>query len=124
MDYTSNTNDMAEFLARREREQRRFHARRPKKLADVLAMLITKRGYGRLQAGADMQSAWQSAVGEALGRFTRVGQLRRGQLEITVANSAVLQELTFQKQQILAQLQRELADSKIRALRFRVGAIN
>lgn len=116
--------DIADFTARRAKEQRRYHWRRPKKIADVLAQLITARGYGRIQGSVDMQSAWRAAVGETLGRFTRAGALRRGQLEITVANSAALQELTFQKQQILASLQRELADTSIRSLRFRIGAID
>jgi len=89
----------------------------------VLAQLITARGYGRIQANADFAAAWQAAAGETLARFTRVGQLRRGQLEVTVANSTIMQELTFQKQQILAKLQHELAEAKIRGLRFRVGAI-
>jgi predicted nucleic acid-binding Zn ribbon protein len=116
--------DITDFKNRREREERRYYAARPKKIGDVLAQLITARGYGRIQAGADLEAAWQAAAGAALGRFTRVGQLRRGQLEITVTNSAVLQELTFQKQQLLATLHRELADTKIRGLRFRVGAID
>jgi predicted nucleic acid-binding Zn ribbon protein len=115
--------DITDFTNRRDREQRRYYAGRPKKIADVLAQLITVRGYGRIQAGADLSAAWQAAAGEALGRFTRVGQLRRGQLEVTVANSTIMQELTFQKQQILATLQRDLAEAKIRGLRFRVGNI-
>ena len=49
----------ADFLARRDREQRRHYARKPKKIADVLAQLITARGYGRIQANADFTAAWQ-----------------------------------------------------------------
>ena len=36
----------------------------------------------------------------------------------------MMQELTFQKQHILAELGRTLPDAKIRDLRFRVGTIN
>jgi predicted nucleic acid-binding Zn ribbon protein len=114
----------ADFGAHRDREQRRYHARRPKKIADVVAQLITARGYGRLQAMADIESAWQSAAGEALARFTRAGRLQRGVLEITVSNSTMIQELGFQKQQILASLQAKLPDAKIRGLRFRIGEID
>ncbi|MCI0493157.1 MAG: DUF721 domain-containing protein [Planctomycetes bacterium] len=115
--------DNTDFIHRRQREQRRFYARRPKKIGDVLAELITARGYGRIQASCNLQAAWQAAAGEALTRFTRVGQIRRGQLEITVANSAVLQELTFQKHRILAELAQSLSDTNLRGLRFRMGAI-
>ena len=40
------------------------------------------------------------------------------------ANSMIIQELTFQKQQILTQLQTALPDAKIRDIRFRVGSIS
>jgi predicted nucleic acid-binding Zn ribbon protein len=113
----------AEFAARRGREQRRHYARRPKKIADVLAQLITARGYGRIQADADFTAAWQAAAGPALACFTRPGQIRRGQLEVTVANSTIIQELTFQKQRILAALQAELPNAGIRNLRFRLGPV-
>jgi predicted nucleic acid-binding Zn ribbon protein len=116
-------NAATEFIARRRREQRRHYARRPKKIADVLAQLITARGYGRIQADADFMAAWQEAAGEALAKFTRPGQIRRGQLEVTVANSTIVQEITFQKQRILAALQAAMPDAHIRDLRFRLGPV-
>jgi predicted nucleic acid-binding Zn ribbon protein len=120
-----NASDAAsDFIARRGREQRRHYARYPKKIADVLAQLITARGYGRIQADADFSAAWQEAAGPALARFTRPGQIRRGQLEITVANSTIMQELTFQKDRIFTALKAELPDSNIRDLRFRLGSIS
>ena len=81
------------------------------------------RGYGRIQADTNFAAAWKSVVGEGLAKFTHTGRLRRGVLEVTVANSMTIQELTFQKQQILKQLQTTLPDAKIRDLRFRVGSI-
>ncbi len=59
-----------------------------------------------------------------LAKYTHPGRLRRGVLEITVANSMTIQELTFQKQDVLKKLQAELPDAKIRDLRFRVGVID
>ena len=117
-------NAAADFAARRDREQRRHYARRPKKLGDVLAQLITARGYGRIQADAELAAAWQAAAGETIARYTCPGRVRRGVFEITVSNSIIIQELTFQKQQILAELQSQLPDTRIRDLRFRVGSIS
>jgi predicted nucleic acid-binding Zn ribbon protein len=117
-------NTASDFAARRGREQRRHYARRPKKIADVLAQLITARGYGRIQADADFTAAWQAAAGPELARFTRPGQIRRGQLAVTVANSTIVQELTFQKQRILTAIQGALPDAGIRDLRFRLGALD
>jgi predicted nucleic acid-binding Zn ribbon protein len=113
----------ADFLARRDREQRRHYARKPKKIADVLAQLITARGYGRIQADSNLVAAWQQAAGLTIAKYTRPGRIRRGTLEVTASNSTIIQELTFQKQQILAQLQSEMPDASIRDVRFRVGSI-
>lgn len=114
---------VADFLARRDREQRRHFARKPKALSKVLAQLITVRGYGRVKSTANFNEAWQTAVGPTLGKFTLPGQLRRGVLEVTVANSMLIQELTFQKQQLLTKLKTQLPDAKINDLKFRVGNI-
>jgi hypothetical protein len=115
--------DIADFAARRDKEQRRYYGRRPKKIADVMAQLISRRGYGRFQADAELAAAWQAAAGESLARCSRAGQIRRGRLEVTVTNSTTVQELTFQKQHILAELMRTLPNSKIRDIRFRIGHI-
>jgi predicted nucleic acid-binding Zn ribbon protein len=115
--------DITDLTARREKEQRRYHARRPKKIADVVAQLITLRGYGRFQAHAELAAAWQTAAGPVLANCSRPGQIRRGKLEVIVSNSTIVQELTFQKQQILAELARQMPDAKIRDVRFRIGNI-
>jgi predicted nucleic acid-binding Zn ribbon protein len=115
--------DITDFATRRDKEQRRFYGRRPKKIGDVMAQLITLRGYGRFQADAELAAAWQTAAGESLARDSRAGQVRRGRLEVTVNNSTIVQELTFQKQHILAELARQLPDAKIRDIRFRIGNI-
>ena len=56
-------------------------------------------------------------------RYSRAGQLKRGTLEIVVANSTLIQEFTFQKTSILDTLNRLLPDHQIKDLRFRLGAI-
>jgi predicted nucleic acid-binding Zn ribbon protein len=115
---------VADFTVHRDREQRRFHARKPKRIADVVAQVVTARGYGRVQSIEHLAAAWQAAAGDTLARFSRPGRVKRGVLEVTVTNSTIVQELTFQKQHILAQLRAELPDTKIRDLRFRIGAIH
>jgi predicted nucleic acid-binding Zn ribbon protein len=113
----------ADFAARRDREERRSFARRPKAIRDVLAQLLNKRGYGRIAASEKLAEAWTAAAGESLAAASRPGKLSRGTLEITVTNSTIMQEFTFHKHQILAELGRTLPDAKIRNLRFRVGQI-
>jgi predicted nucleic acid-binding Zn ribbon protein len=116
-------NPAADFQLRRQREQRRHYARRPKAIKDILAQLITARGYGRIQANADFTAAWRAAAGETFEPYTLPGRLKRGCLEVTVTNSIVIQELTFQKDQILAALREQCPDANIRNLKFRIGTI-
>jgi predicted nucleic acid-binding Zn ribbon protein len=82
------------------------------------------RGYGRLKGRRELESAWESAVGEEVSRQSRVGGLRHGVLTVTVAHSALLEELAaFRKPRILAALQRAAPDASIRDLKFRVGPL-
>lgn len=95
----------------------------PKKIADVMSELLTRRGYARVQAAASYDDAWREAAGEQMARYTRVVQIRRGVVEVIVANSTLVQELTFQKRAILKQLAELLPEERIADLRCKVGPI-
>jgi len=97
--------------------------RGPQSMSAILAELMARRGFARIQSTASLEAAWQEAAGEALGGHTRTGAIRRGKLEVTVANSTVAQELTFRKPALLETLRKALPDETIRDLRFRVGPI-
>lgn len=96
---------------------------RPQPLKEVLAELVLRRGYAREQSAEACDAAWKTAAGEFFAGHTRCGLLKRGVLEVFVANSIVLQEITFRKAVVLAEMARLLPDAKIRDLKFRVGAI-
>ncbi len=95
----------------------------PRPIADILSQLMARRGYARQMAASSYIEAWTAAVGEKLVKFTRPGQIRRNVLEVIVANSTMMQELTFQKAAILEKLAPLLPDEKIRDLRFKIGPI-
>jgi hypothetical protein len=84
---------------------------------------MARRGYARQISASAYNNAWASAVGEPANRFTQAGNVRRGSLEITVANSTLLQELTYRKIELLAKLNQLLPEQNIRDLRFRVGSV-
>ena len=107
-----------------ELRQRRWRERAPKKMADVLSELMARRGYAQAETTNERADAWRSAAGEALAAESRPGSVRRGVLEITVRNSSVLQELTFQKKTLLRKMGELVPTHQIRDLRFRVGAID
>jgi len=95
----------------------------PEPIADILSELFAKRGYARVRSGAALEEAWRQSAGEAFAEETRVGGLRRGVLEVVVANSTLLQELQFAKQFLLEGLKSRLPDEPVKDLRFRVGSV-
>jgi hypothetical protein len=95
----------------------------PRKIGDVLAQLVARRGYAREQSTAALDGAWRQAAGDELAKVTRAGALRRGTLEVLVANNLLVQELGFQKDQLIGRLLQLAPDHKIANIRFRIGAI-
>lgn len=104
--------------------RRQFKTRGPRKIADAVNDLLARRGYARTQDAAEQQEIWNQAVGRQLAEDSRVGQLRGGVVEVIVRNSAVLQELTFQKRQIIRKLARLGQNTVVKDVKFRVGVID
>jgi len=95
----------------------------PERIGDILAQLMARRGFAQVQTAAAWEMAWRQAAGEMIAKFTRVGQLKGGRLELIVANSTLVQELSFQKPNLLAAMMRALPDHPIKDLRFRIGPV-
>src|SRR3954451_19090562 len=99
--------------------------RGPKPLSDILGELFATRGYGRLRGLKELEDAWNAAVGEPGCRQTRVGEVRRGVLNVTVAHPTLLEELSaFQKPTLRAVLRRHAPGTLIHDIRFRVCPID
>jgi len=90
-------------------------------IGNVLSELMARRGYARVQSAEQYDVAWREAAGPMASKYSRPGQLRRGVLEVVVANSTLMQELGFQKAMLLKALEKLLPDGGIKNLRFRVG---
>src|SRR5271157_4311449 len=98
--------------------------RGPRALSEVLGELFTVRGYGRLQTSGELEQAWNRAVGEPYCHETRVGELRRGILSVTVAHPTLLEELAaFRKSEILEALRTSAPGTTIQDIRFRIGPV-
>jgi predicted nucleic acid-binding Zn ribbon protein len=95
----------------------------PETIGNILSELMARRGFARIQSIEALDAAWRQAAGPLAAQYTRVGAIRRGVLEIIVANSTLVQELGYQKLDILATLQQLLPDEGIKCLRFRAGNI-
>ena len=96
--------------------------RGPEPLGEILSRLFTARGWGRRQERLRLEDAWAEAVGPEHARQTRVAGLRRGVLEVEVANAVLLQELVhYHKRRLLEQLRGRLPEVTLTDLRFRAG---
>jgi Dna[CI] antecedent DciA-like protein len=102
-------------------EFRRWRRREPQAIADILGELVARRGFARVRGQQHLEDAWRTAIGEPGAKYTRVGAVRRGTLEVLVANSVLLQELAgYQKQSLLKRLREALDSDEVRDLRFRL----
>jgi predicted nucleic acid-binding Zn ribbon protein len=120
---TAELSRLIDDIDRTRSDQRYVPRARPKKMGDLVAQLLARRGYAQETIAADLSAAWTAAAGESVARLTRVGAVRRGTLEVIVANSAVSQELTFRKTQLLAGLTARLPEHEIKNIRFRTGNV-
>ncbi len=101
-------------------DQRRIYARRPKMIDKLIPRIIARSGVASQQAGQEMEIAWKQVAGRQWSNCTIAGPVRRGNLEVFVSDSMVLQELVFQQQDLLQQINQQLPQAKISAFRFRV----
>jgi predicted nucleic acid-binding Zn ribbon protein len=111
-----------EIERRRASHRRRFYARQPKRIDNVISQVFQRKGYAQVRTMGERDAAWRSIAGEMVSH-THLGNMRRGCLEILVANSLVMQELTFCKEVLLAKLQEALPEAKIKQIKFRIGQV-
>ena len=96
----------------------------PESLSDILGELIVARGYSRAHSRRVLENAWNTAVGEPRCYQTQIGEVRHGILDITVAHSALLEELVaFRKAPLVAFLRSGALGTAIKDIRFRVGSV-
>jgi predicted nucleic acid-binding Zn ribbon protein len=115
--------DLADFARRGQTQRRNFHGHQPKRMSDIVAQIVQKKGYAQVRGAQAHHEAWKAAAGPNFAPVTEPGRITRGTLEVTAANSLVMQELSFEKERLLAAIQQALPDAKIKQLRFKVGTV-
>lgn len=120
---------LADLTARSEQERRRFHARKPKPVASVMAGLLAQRGYAASKASDGLAAVWGDAMRQVIGESpltpqTQASGLSRGTFEVMVANHVVMQELNFFRPGLLRAVQQAMPTARVNALRFKVGRIH
>ena len=97
----------------------------PAKMDRLVSELLTRRGYARVKAASQLTDVWSDVVGERIAGMTSAGTIRRGMLEVTCKNSAVMQELAFKKHSLVTELNQKMgsqANQQIQDLKLRVAA--
>jgi hypothetical protein len=102
-------------------QQQQRHPRFPQPISEAVNRLMARHGIANEQERAIWDQALVAAAGDRLAKACRAGRFQRGVLEVVVRNSAALQELTFQRRQILNKLVQALPHFRIRDVRFRIG---
>lgn len=83
---------------------------------------MSRRGYAQVAANDQLFQLIAAVTDPSLHASIQVGNLRGGVLHIFAADSVTLQELNFQKRQILKRIQQEKSFQNITDLRFRIQA--
>lgn len=92
----------------------------PVSIGRVMARLMSRTGYDRERSTAALESAWSTAVPDAIRSGSRPGLVRRGVLEVFVSHSTHVQELGFHKQAIVSRLRELVPDAGVSDIRCRI----
>jgi predicted nucleic acid-binding Zn ribbon protein len=94
-------------------------------LKQLVPRLVTHFGLHQPRDTERISGAWNNAVQKAAGEeyasLTNVRSISRGTLEITVPHNAFVQELSFCKDELLAAMQADVPDEKIKRIKFVTG---
>ena len=99
----------------------RRNSKYPRKIGSIVNQLIARRGYAQVSANEQLQQLIGEAVGKDLAASVRVGNLKRGVLELYASDSVTMQELTFLKRKILRSINKAMPDGGVKNLRFRIS---
>ena len=106
-------------MAKRERKRRGV-----RRIGEVFPQLLARRGYADVQRSSALKEAWQEVAGRVFSKHSRAVRNSGGVVEIAVANSATLQELTFRKKNLLRQLATKLSGETVSDIKFRVTRLS
>jgi hypothetical protein len=82
---------------------------------------MARTGYAQEQASEALATAWAASAPEHLAGHSRPGLIRRGVLDVYVTHSAILQEMTFHRSEIVERLKGKLPTAGITDIRCRMA---
>ena len=92
----------------------------PRAIGSVMSRLLARTGYDQERGVDGLTAAWQQVAPAALRGSSQAGLVRRGVLDVFVSHSALVQEMGFYKQEVLARLGELVPAEGITDIRCRV----
>jgi len=94
---------------------------RPQELSALLASIFDGKPAAKLLKEIVIWQVWDEVVGPQVARRARPAAIRDGLLTVTVASGPWLQQLTFLKGEIIAQLNEKIGDALVREIYLKAG---
>ena len=95
----------------------------PVRLGKVIWELVSRGGYGSPSRVSALRQTWAQVVDPQIASLTHPVRLSRGVLEVVVASSALLQELSFREQELVERLRMLWPEANVTRVRFRLGKV-
>lgn len=94
----------------------------PQHLAQTISRLLSLRGIAQQRGHRELDDLWKQLVNSQVARQTRVHDVQRGVLRISVNNAPLLSELvSFHRIELLKKLQSEHPELNIQDIKFRLN---
>ncbi|MHC4953213.1 MAG: DciA family protein [Planctomycetota bacterium] len=107
---------------RRKRKRARGPYREPAALADIVQPILRGMRPKKRDPAARIREVWESVVGAASAKRSRVAACRDGELVIDVSSAALRQHLAvFRHEEVVGALKKALPDVQIDRLKCRVS---
>jgi predicted nucleic acid-binding Zn ribbon protein len=92
----------------------------PAPIREILNKILKPADLQQLELQARLRQIWERNISPSLGQHTELVDFSRKTLYVEVAANPWMQELHFLKPRILAAMQRELGESVVKDIKFRL----
>ncbi len=99
-------------------------SKKPEQIRGVLGKVIKKIEGREPDKKERITDAWYKTVRNKAGKHTRPASIKKKTLVVEVDSSTWLYELNLRKTEIINNIQKELKDTEIENIRFKMGDIN
>ena len=90
------------------------------RIGNFVNQLMSRRGYAQVAANDQFLALIAQQVGAGLSDQITIGKLNRGVLKVFANDSVTIQELMFQKRNIIRHIQASMPQANVTDIRFAV----